>query len=734
MMSSSAPIVDRIRIIPRPDDFLDRNVGASGEVFFNRATNSLRVYSGRDRGGFEIAKTDLSNISNAVFAAKATAAGVGGSSTTPESGTSISVSATAPATPDDGNLWLNTNNGYLYVYVNDGSSSQWIQPAIPTPSLPSLSAVALSGSYNDLLDKPVLSGDGQFTGSYNDLTDRPTLFSGSYNDLTNRPTLFSGSYVDLTNKPTTFSDLTLTGLTTLQQSAEVFNTISGAQGVVTHDFSTGAIWYHTTIAANFTANFTNVPTTSNRTIVVALILNQGSTGRLPTAIQINGASATITWPGDVQPTPNTNQIDIVSFTLLRIGSTWNVLGSLSGGAGSAVQNLQDLSNVTISSPANGQVLKYNSSTAQWVNASDLTGDGGSGISLGDLSVTVAAASGNGTLSYSNTTGIFTFTPPSLGSFITLNSISASGDISYNNSTGVISFNNSTGYITRSGISVTQAAASGNGSLVYSNSTGVLTYTPPDLSSVSGGTASNSFTTIAVSGQTNVVADSTTDTLTLVAGSGISITTNASTDAITITNTGSAGEANQNAFSNIAVAGQSTVAADSATDTVTLVAGSGISITTDAGTDTVTITSTVSSGATAFTGLSDSAGLTIDRIYLPAITMLSTTNNGASSYRFDQYGATDNPTVYAINGTTIAFNLNVLGHPFLIQTSAGSNYNDGLTHVTTAGVVTTGSSAQGKTSGTLYWKIPFAISGNYRYICSIHGGMVGTITIKDFSAI
>jgi plastocyanin len=399
------------------------------------------------------------------------------------------------------------------------------------------------------------------------------------------------------------------------------------------------------------------------------------------------------------------------------------------------QNLQDLSNVTISNVSDGQILKYNASTDSWVNASDLTGDGGSGISLSDLSVTIAQASGNGTLSYSNTTGIFTFTPSDLSSFITLNSISASGDISYNSSTGVISFNNTTGYITRAGISVTQAAASGNGSLVYSNSTGVLTYTPPDLSSVSGGTASNSFATIAVSGQSSVVADSTTDTLTLVAGTGISITTNASTDAITITSTGSgSGELNQNAFSNVAVSGQSTVEADSTTDTLTLAAGTGISITTNASTDTVTITSTVSSGATTFTGLSDSAGNTTDKFYLPAITTLSTTNNGASSYRFDQYGTADNPTVYAINGTTIAFNLNVAGHPFLIQTSGGANYNEGLTHVTTAGVVTTGSAAQGKTSGTLYWKIPISISGNYRYICSIHGAMVGTITIKDFSVI
>lgn len=50
-------------------------------------------------------------------------------------------------------------------------------------------------------------------------------------------------------------------------------------------------------------------------------------------------------------------------------------------------------------------------------------------------------------------------------------------------------------------------------------------------------ASNSFATIAVSGQSDVVADSSTDTLTLVAGSNITITTDASTDTITITGTG-----------------------------------------------------------------------------------------------------------------------------------------------------------------------------------------------------
>src|SRR6056300_565244 len=45
---------------------------------------------------------------------------------------------------------------------------------------------------------------------------------------------------------------------------------------------------------------------------------------------------------------------------------------------------------------------------------------------------------------------------------------------------------------------------------------------------------SNFTTIAVSGQTDVVADTNNDTLTLAAGSNVTITTNATTDTITIT--------------------------------------------------------------------------------------------------------------------------------------------------------------------------------------------------------
>ncbi len=114
-----------------------------------------------------------------------------------------------------------------------------------------------------------------------------------------------------------------------------------------------------------------------------------------------------------------------------------------------------------------------------------------------------------------------------------------------------------------------------------------------------------------------------------------------------------------------------------------------------------------------------------------ITQLSVTNAGAGAYLFDQYPG-NNPSLYVGAGQTISFNLNVVGHPFLIrESSGGANISDGLTHISNTGVVTTGDDAQGKVSGVLFWKVPFSLVGStYVYQCQIHGGMVGDIVIQQ----
>jgi hypothetical protein len=132
------------------------------------------------------------------------------------------------------------------------------------------------------------------------------------------------------SKATMFSSPTFTGTATFSKSTEIYFLKTGATGTVVHDFAESAIWSHENMLANFTANFTNIPTTSGRITVVTLLLVQGATPRIPNAVQIDGVAQTIRWLGASAPTGTANRGELVSFTLIRstIGSFWTVAGSL----------------------------------------------------------------------------------------------------------------------------------------------------------------------------------------------------------------------------------------------------------------------------------------------------------------------------------------------------------------------------------------------------------------------
>jgi len=426
---SKSTLFNNVRIIPREADFLERNIGSKGDVFFEDKTNTLRLYDGVLKGGYELAKNDLSNIGNADFLAKAQSSGVG---------SGVGVADSAPSSPTEGELWWDSSTGNLYIYFNDGDSNQWVQPRFVSVGSGSGSG-SFSGSYNDLTDKPsiptavsqltndsgyvtnsdigtiptnlqdlanvtdiapsngqVLKWDGQnwtpgtdyggaggadlaslsvsigtatgggalsydsitstfnfspanlsnyalasslsnyvtttsFTGFQNGLSTVAT--SGSYNDLDNRPALFDGDYTSLSNIPSSYSSITITdsilsGITTFGSGIENLTSLTGATGTVDHDFSSTSVFYHLSPAADFTANFTNVPTTNNKTITIALLIGQGSTAYLPTGAAIDGTTVTINWQGGTPPTGTVNAVDVVSFTLIRLLNNWTVIGSL----------------------------------------------------------------------------------------------------------------------------------------------------------------------------------------------------------------------------------------------------------------------------------------------------------------------------------------------------------------------------------------------------------------------
>jgi len=184
------------------------------------------------------------------------------------------------------------------------------------------------------------------------------------------------------------------------------------------------------------------------------------------------------------------------------------------------------------------------------------------------------------------------------------------------------------------IAVSQATTSTNGYLsstdwnTFNNKQNALTFgdlteTTSSILTITGGAGSviGSGTTIAVaqadattsgflsSTDWNTFNNKTSNTGTVTSvgissGGGLSVSGSPITTSGTITLTNTDTGSSQDIFKNIAVSGQNTIVADSNDDTITVVAGTGISVTTNDTTDTLTITNTNTT-----TGTVTSVGLT-----------------------------------------------------------------------------------------------------------------------------
>ena len=668
-----------LRLIPRTD--FSRLAGSKGEVFYDPVNNTLRVFDGELLGGVSLAKTDLTNISNAAFAAKATSAGVSG-------GVQSGVSGKIAYYPSTG------------TQVNDLTELAWTTGT---------STLALTGTIN------VTGQKNRIRFHWDTLADltaevSPVDYHGMIAHAHDTGKLYyahAGAWVPVASEASVTASLPNSIALVAGTNVTIGFANDSTQDIYTINSttSTGSITFvGTTIDSADSSAITFTPAVVFDSDVVVgneIVFSDGS----------KQSTSAVGIPGPAGPTGPTGASGAGSGDVLSAGGGYvdNRIVRYDGVTGTIIQ----VSSASISDAGLLTATSFSGvgSLITALNATELTSGT---IPNARFPATLPAASGTN-LTALNATELTSGTIPDARFPATLPAASGANLTALNAT-----------QLTSGTVPIARIGATGTAS--------ASTYLRGDNSwaTVVSASASDSFATIAVAGQSSVVADSSSDTLTLVAGSNITITTDAATDTITINSAG--GGSASDSFSNIAVAGQSNVVADSSTDTLTFAGGTGIQITTNNSTDTITITSTVTSGATAFTGLTDAAGLTVDQFYLPAITRLDVTANGTSAYRFDQYSTTDNPTIYAISGTTIAFNLaGASSHPFLIRYS-GANYNTGLVHVTTAGVVTTGTNAQAKQSGTLYWKIPYGISGTYGYLCGNHGGMNGTITVKDISAI
>jgi hypothetical protein len=130
---------------------------------------------------------------------------------------------------------------------------------------------------------------------------------------------------------TNSGNLTVAG-NIVQQGAyyESFGNITNVGGNLTCNFNNGTIFNVTAITANVTANFTNVNAISNGATGAVVLLTQGVTAYRIANIQVNGINTAIRWVNATSaPIGNSNGIDIVSFSIMHLGSgTYSVFGQL----------------------------------------------------------------------------------------------------------------------------------------------------------------------------------------------------------------------------------------------------------------------------------------------------------------------------------------------------------------------------------------------------------------------
>lgn len=162
-----------------------------------------------------------------------------------------------------------------------------------------------------------------------------------------------------------FTTLSASGISTFAELAEVSPVKTSATGTVVHNFTESNTWYHTSITSNFTVNLTNVPTTNDRAYTVNLILNQGAAGYYANAFQIDGVAQTIRWVNYAPPVAQANSLDVQSFTLVRSGSAWAVIGAYQ-----VTDNILDGSTAALAAPSAeylSSVLKLTGKGLYYIN-------------------------------------------------------------------------------------------------------------------------------------------------------------------------------------------------------------------------------------------------------------------------------------------------------------------------------------------------------------------------------
>jgi hypothetical protein len=125
------------------------------------------------------------------------------------------------------------------------------------------------------------------------------------------------------------SGVTIDSILNISSISETLTIDGGFGGNRDFDYTSGSIFYLTGITGNSIWNINNIPTTNNKGVTVTFLIEQGVTPYSASAFTFDSSPITVKWSDSVIPTGSANKTDIIGLTAFRVGSSWNVLGSLS---------------------------------------------------------------------------------------------------------------------------------------------------------------------------------------------------------------------------------------------------------------------------------------------------------------------------------------------------------------------------------------------------------------------
>jgi len=340
--------------------------------------------------------------------------------------------------------------------------------------------------------------------------------------------------------------------------------------------------------------------------------------------------------------------------------------------------------VNMSGISNNQILKWDSAQQMFIAAADVSGGGGGGgLTYSDFSVSTNAA-GSATLSYNNGTGVFSYTPPDLSSYITDYTVTQSDVTAH-----------------QAALSITESQISDFGTYIAQGSS--LDMNGAEL-------------IMDADGDTSFHANTDDEIDIRVKGSDVG---KFDSDGLIINSirTSTAGTPTITSSSNInmSVGGSVTVS------------GGGFRVASLTGTQRNAMT--VSNGEIVYNSSTNKLQTYENNAWTDVISSASApgatftlTANGASDYvfaadsRFFPTSAND-PVLYLRRGDTYTFVNNSGGsHPFQIRVSNnGSAYNTGVTN-------------NGASSGNIVFTVPMSAPSTLYYQCTNHSGMGNTINI------